>query len=93
MLLNGMRKRVTKNQEAFSAFFTSVFMSKFCLQGSQVSGSSWKVWRNKDLRLAVEDLVREHLSKLDTCKCLTPDGMHPRVPGKLADVTARPLNL
>lgn len=93
LLLNDTREMVTKNKEALDGFFALVFMSKTCVQESQVSDSIWKVWSNKDLPLMEEDQAREHLSKLDIHKSMAPDGIHLRVLSDLADVTARPLNL
>jgi len=37
-----------------------------------------------------KDQVREYLSKLDIHKSMRPNGMHPQVLRKLADVIARP---
>lgn len=56
---------MTKNKEALDALFALVFMTKICLQESQVSDRSWKVWSNKNLPLVEEDQAREHLSKLN----------------------------
>ena len=39
------------------------------------------------------DLVRVNLAKINVHKSMGPDSMHPQMPQKLADVTARPLPL
>lgn len=40
-----------------------------------------------------EDLVREHLNKLDGHKSMGPDRLHPQVLRELADIIARPLSI
>ncbi|KGL81578.1 hypothetical protein N309_03232, partial [Tinamus guttatus] len=40
-----------------------------------------------------EDWVREHLRNLDTHKSMGPDGMHPRVLRKVAEVIAKLLSV
>jgi len=45
-----------------------------------------KSCRKEDLPLAEEDRVRDHLSNLDTHRCMGSDGMYPRVLRGLADV-------
>lgn len=49
-----------------------------------------KVWSKN---LGQEDLVREHVNKLDIHKVMGPDRMHPVVLKKLANVIVRQLSI
>lgn len=90
LLLNGAGDLVTGDMEKdkiFNAFFASDFTVKNCLQESQISETTGKVWSKEDLSLGQEDLVREHLNRLDIHK-----SMGPQVLRQLADVTVRQLS-
>lgn len=45
-------------------------------------------WLNEAFLL---ERIREHFDKLDACKSMNPDGIHPRVLMDLTGVMARPL--
>lgn len=67
LLLNGIGGLVTKdveNNEVLKAFFASAFISKICLQESQVLEGSGKSGARKT-PLVEDDQVREYLSKLN----------------------------
>jgi len=81
----------TGKVDLLNAFFASVFTAKAGIQVSQSLEVREKAWGKEDFPLVMEDRVRDHLRKLDTHKSMTPDGMHPRVLRKLADVIAEPL--
>lgn len=49
--------------------------------------------RKEDFPLAKEDRIRDHLSKLDTCKSMGPDRIHSRALGHLVDVIAKPFSI
>lgn len=64
LLLTGAGDLVTNDMEdtkILTAFFTSVFTGKICLQESQASEASGKILSKEDLPWAEEDQVREHL--------------------------------
>jgi len=67
-LLKGVGALVTEDTEMadlLNAFFASVFTAKAGPQASQPLEVREKAWRKEDL-LLVEDLMRDHLSKLVT---------------------------
>jgi len=63
-----------KEVELLNAFFASVFTGP---QASQSLEVREKAREKEDLPLVEEDWVRDHLSKLDTHKSMSLDGMHP----------------
>ena len=69
-------KQNMEGAEVLNAFFTSVFTGKTALQESKALDTRGEVWRKEDLHLVREDQVREHLSKLDICRPMDPDGVH-----------------
>lgn len=60
-----------------NAFFASVFTSKTGLQESQVSEARLNSCSKDDVSFVGGDWVKEYLSKLDICKSMDCDGMHP----------------
>ena len=76
-LLKGVGALVTEDTEKAelsNAFFASVFTAKAGPQASQPLEVREKAWRKEDL-LLVEDLMRDHLSKLVTHKSMGSNGM------------------
>ncbi|PKU46621.1 rna-directed dna polymerase from mobile element jockey- hypothetical protein [Limosa lapponica baueri] len=61
--------------------------------GATDFGGNREVWMKEDFPLVEEDQVREQLSKLDICKSMGPDGMHPGVLRELAEVIAGTLSI
>ncbi|PKU46015.1 rna-directed dna polymerase from mobile element hypothetical protein [Limosa lapponica baueri] len=68
-------------------------MLKIMAGESQTLEVTEKVWTKEDFPLVEEDHVRDQLSKLDICKSVDPDRMHPRMLRELAEVTAGPLSI
>ncbi|GAB0178742.1 mitochondrial enolase superfamily member 1 [Grus japonensis] len=78
----------TENADLLNAFLASVFSAQAGPQETQTLEVG-----EKDLPLAEEDRVREHLGKLDIHESMGPDGMHPQVLRELADVIGMPLTI
>lgn len=63
--------------QVLNAAFLLLLASKTCLQQSQVSETSGKIWSSGDLPLVEEDQAREHLDRLDVYKSMGLDGILP----------------
>jgi len=88
-LLNEMGALVTgdtEKAEILNAFFVSVFIANIRPQGSQTLGIRERVWVKEYFPLVEEDLIREHLAKINAHKSTGPNGMHPHVLRELAEV-------
>jgi len=59
-------KKDKEDIKVLTAFFTSVFTGKICLQKSQASEASGEILSKEDLPWVEEDQVREHLNKQGT---------------------------
>lgn len=59
-----------ENAEVLKTFFTSGFNRKTGLWESQAPEITGKTWIMEDIPLVEEDQAKEHINKLDTCKCL-----------------------
>lgn len=57
-----------KKAKIFNALSALVLIGKICLQESQVSDTSGKVWTYQDLPLVEEDQVKEYLNWVYTIK-------------------------
>lgn len=78
--------------EVLNATFASVFTSKTRSQESQVPETRGIIWSKEDAHFIEKDQVREYLSELDICKSMVPEGIHPQVLRKLANVIVRKVN-
>lgn len=65
--------------EALPDFFASCFFVKTCLQESQVSEISGKVWSNADLHLSKGRCSQGKFKPVDIHKPMGPDGMYPQM--------------
>ncbi|PKU41434.1 adaptin ear-binding coat-associated protein 1 [Limosa lapponica baueri] len=79
--------------EVLNAFFASVFTAQVTPQDPWTLEESEEVWTKEDLPLVEEGQVRDQLRRLDIHKSMGPDGIHPRVLRKLAEVIAGPLSI
>ncbi|PKU45837.1 glycerol kinase [Limosa lapponica baueri] len=81
-LLNETGAMVTEDAEKaelLNALFASVFTAQASPQESQTLEETEKVWTKEEENQVVEENQdREQLSKLDICKSMGPDGMHPK---------------
>lgn len=92
LLLNEVGDVVSKDMEKFevlNAIFASVFTTTTVPQEKQALGTRGKDESKEDLLSIKDDQVR----KWDRHKSMDPDGMHPEVLKKLADVIARPVSI
>lgn len=87
-LLKEMGDLVIKNEKGakvLSAFFTSCFTAKICLQQSPVPEASRTVLNKEVLSSVASNQVRELLKKMDVHKSVGPNEVHPQVLWELAD--------
>ena len=100
LLLSGAGVLVTKDMEkaeVLSATFASLLTVLTGLQEPLVPETSGKVC-SKEVPSPWEHVnklhqVKEHADKLDICKSMGPDGLHPELLVELADVIARTLSI
>lgn len=76
-LLNEVGAPVTEKVELLNTFFPLVFTAEVGPQESQTLDVRGKVWRKENFSLVEEDLVRDHLGKVDIHKSRHFCGMHP----------------
>ena len=64
----------TEKVEFLNIFFASVFTASTAPWNSQALEIRKRVWGNEDFLLVKEDLIRDHLGKLDACKSMGLSG-------------------
>ena len=95
-LLNEVGALIMKNTEKMvllRALFASVFTAKTATRENQTLETIDRVWRKEDFPLVNEDLVIDHLRKLDAHRSMGLNGMHPQELKDLAEGTAKPLSI
>jgi len=68
--VDDLKMEDTEKEELLNAFFASVFTANTASQKSQNMEVRDTVWRTKAIPLFEEDLVRDHLGKLNTWRYL-----------------------
>ncbi|KAJ7418390.1 rna-directed dna polymerase from mobile element jockey-like [Pitangus sulphuratus] len=76
--------------EVFNAFFSSVFDTDDRPKGSQCPKLEDHDYENDQIPINPE-ILQNLLLQLDPYKFIRPDGIHPRILEKLADVFSKPL--
>lgn len=67
----------SEKAKVLNAFFATDFTSKTGLQESQVPEAGFNSWNKDDVSFVGGDWVKEYVNKLDICKSMDHDGMHP----------------
>lgn len=86
LMLNGKETQDLEKIEALNATFASVFIKGFAVRDPLTPETRGKAWSKEDVLLVGEDQARKHVSKLDICKSMGPNMMHPQVLRELVGV-------
>lgn len=74
--MGALVKNYTKKVEELNAAFASDFTAKASPWESQTLEAREKVRRKEDFPF-IKDQIRDHVGKLDTCRSMGSNGMHP----------------
>lgn len=78
--------------EVPNAFITSVFTRNNGLSGSSGPETRTKGWNKEDVSSVEKDQITKYLRKLDLCKSMDPDGIHPQVRRETTGINMRPFS-